>query len=408
MSAMGFNAQSQQLLCSRFTISRQWDRAWRAARDWLEKDPASALAHLTAGQALINLKRHAEAEPHLQKVLAAEPENSTAHRFLAIVQFEQKRYREADESIRQAIALDPEDCHHWYYLALMFYNQGDLPAARKYAGKARALNPCDPDIINLVALSSPPVLGHLQDRPEQLDRRLENFLQALEADPENAVAFNNLGVFYLNQARDTQKAEECFRQALFIDPTLEVARTNLFLALKGRDRLYRGMFAPMDFLCKGFEFMERNWRKNLMVASVLITALLLFGRATLAVMMLWFLLVWPMINVYEALTIGDIRALAGEIGARRGGFWRYHQWPLRVRLALFALVLVIFWTTVALAVIWLPLPALAHGKEWQVRFWLFILCGFLVVLGKLVKHLVRKKLLEYHTRRRSRLFDGVP
>jgi len=54
-----------------------------------------------------------------------------------------------------------------------------------------------------------------------------------------------------------------------------------------------------------------------------------------------------MTKVYEFLTIGDIRARAGEIGSRRGGFLGYRKWSVRVRAAIFAGCLMGFWASVA-------------------------------------------------------------
>ncbi len=61
------------MLILRFSGSGQWDRMLETAREWLAGDPESVRAHMAAGQALLNLKRYAEAESHLRRGLASEP-----------------------------------------------------------------------------------------------------------------------------------------------------------------------------------------------------------------------------------------------------------------------------------------------------------------------------------------------
>jgi len=398
MSVAGFDALSQRLLCSRFIAGRQWDRALAAAQDWLAQDPGNARAHLHAGQALINLKRHTEAENHLRGVLAAQPENDTALRWLSIVQFEQKRYREADESIHQAIALDPRDYHHWYHLAVMCYKQRDLASAKKFGEKAGELNPREPDVLNLLALCEPRDGDHSP-------QRLEQYHQALELNPESPEIHNNIGVYYLNDARDYEKAEAAFRRALFFNPGLRVARTNLFLTLKHRDRVYRCLCAPKDFLLQGFGFMRRRRRQNLLIYILLLPLWFLAIRYVAAGLLLWCLLVWPMVKAYEKLTIGDIRHQAGEIGARRGGFLGYRRWPARVRLGIFAALLLAFWSGVGLGVYRLA-GSTPSDLTWA-GFGLFLLVAMLGLLVYLLKRIIARRRIQYHAWRRGRRFDGL-
>lgn len=335
MSVAESSAPNFRLLISRFSGSGQWDRVLETAREWLAVDPENARAHLAAGQALLNLRRYPEADPHLRRALAGEPGNSVAYRFMSIAHFHANRFKEADEAIQKAISLSPEDHYNWYHLAWMFYRQGDRPAALKYAERARELNPLDSDVMNLLALCTP-------NDEAASGARLRQYRAALELDPENAEVHNNIGAHHLN-AKDYAAAEECFRQALFFDPGLKVARRNLFIAIKHRDRVYRILCAPRDWLIEGFNFFQRARRKNVWMYIALIPVWLISFRFLLGGALLWCLLVWPMVKVYEFLTIGDMRAQAGEIGGRRGGFLGYRKWPVPARLGIFASCLVGFW-----------------------------------------------------------------
>lgn len=332
MSHQGKDIQNHRILLSRFISSRQWDRALETAREWLAAEPENPRAHFAAGQSLINLKRYPEAEPHLAKTLASEPENATAHRFMSIVLFHRQRFKAADEAIQKALSLDPNDAYNWYHLAWMLYKHGRLVLARTYAEKARALAPRDSDIVNLLALCTPK-----NEESNWLRRR--QYEEALALEPENSQVHNNLGVYYLESEKDYAQAEACFRRALFFDPALQVSRANLFITLKHRDTVYRVLCAPRDFICQVLGLA----RRHRLLYFVTLPLWLIAIRFLLGGLALWFLLVWPTLKVYEYLTIGDIRAQAGELGARRGGFLGYRRWPLRTRLAIFILVLVVFW-----------------------------------------------------------------
>jgi len=342
MSGAESNAPNYRMLLSRFSGSGQWERALETAREWLAVDPENARAHMAAGQALLNLKRYAEADPHLRRALAGEPNNSAAHRFMSIAHFHANRFKEADEEVQTAISLSPEDHYNWYHLAWMFYRQGDKASARKYAERARELDPRDADVVNLLALCAP-------SDPASAALRLRQYEEALELDPENAQVHNNIGAYHLNVTRNFELAEAWFRRALFFDPSLKTARRNLFLTIKHRDKVYRILCAPRDWLLQGVGLMRKTRRQSLFVWLLMIPLWVFAFRFVLGGLVLWCLLVWPMMKVYEFLTIGDLGHHAGGVGSRRGGFLGYRKWPVNVRLGIFGVCLVSFWTVVMVA-----------------------------------------------------------
>lgn len=389
MNHPGKEIRNYQILLSRYTSSRQWDRALETAREWLSADPENPRAHFVAGQSLINLKRYPEAETHLAKVLAAEPENALAHRFMSIIHFQQKRFKAANDSIQKALSLDPEDPYNWYRLAWIRYRSGDLGSARKYAEKARELAPRDADIINLLAMCTP-------KNQAGNSLRLQQYQEALELEPENPQVHNNLGVYYLNADKNYAKAEECFRRALFFDPSLNVARSNLFITIKHRDTVYRVLCAPKDFIFQVFALARRNRLLYFLTLPLWLVAVrFLFGGLAL-----WFMLVWPTVKVYEYLTIGDIRARAGELGAKRGGIFGYRRWPLRARLSIFAVLLCLFWGTIA---------ALAFRSAEDVGIFLgfTVAGGLLIVLALWVRVKWKRGFFRYRPRRSSKQIDQL-
>jgi Flp pilus assembly protein TadD len=329
--------ENRDVLIARLVASRQWERLCETAREKLAEDPEDDHAHLLVAQALINLRRHAEAKIHLEKRLAAKPNDDFAHRMMSMVQFAGKEYAAADESIKRAIAIDPQDSNSWYHLAWMCHTQRDVAGGLKWIMKARELAPNDPDILNLYALC----VGNGEERANLLR-------EALALDPENALIINNLGSYYLDNLKDYTRAEQCFRQALAIRPSLKVARQNLFVTIRHRDWIYRTLRAPLDFLLNIRASLwggDRRGPVKLIIGGLI--WFLLF-RFVIGGLVLWFALVWPLLKVYEFLVIGDIRKKAGELGSGSGGFMGIRRWPIGARMTIFGILLLGFWS----AVVW--------------------------------------------------------
>ena len=336
-AAPGTPSQRYSTLLTRFLGGGDWERALETARGWLAEDPESPPAHLGAGQALVNLKRYAQAQPHLAKALAGNPRHGFAHRLASIVHFHGSRFEKADEHIQQALALQPNEGMHWFHLAWMRHQQGALEVAAKHATRALELRPNDADIINLLALCE------RRDAKAQLAQ----YRRALALDPENSLVHNNLGAHYLGVDKDYEAAEQSFRRALTLNPSEKTFQRNLFLALRHRDFFYHVLTLPRTMLA------SLSWRrtKGSVVAKVLLLLLwLTLGRFLLGLLVFWFALVYPLLKAYEFLTLGDIQAQAGIPGARRGGFLGYRRWPFAVRFGIFAALTLLFWGTVVAAV----------------------------------------------------------
>lgn len=73
-------------------------------------------------------------------------------------------------------------------------------------------------------------IGYARDMTADYDEAQKAYARAAELSPDKGAAFNNLGMSYLRQARYAD-AVGAFRKALDREPTLEVARLNLRIAL---------------------------------------------------------------------------------------------------------------------------------------------------------------------------------
>jgi Flp pilus assembly protein TadD len=387
MQDAGAPLPNYSLLFSRYSGSNQWDRAHAVAREWLAADPENPRAAAAAGQALINLGRAPEAETHVRRVLQREPENDFALRLLSIVCFKRGRFQEADDAIHRAISIQPHDAYHWYHLGQMCHSQGDLDSGRRFAARAREIRPRDANIVNLLAMC---------ERPDARDQsaQLRHYQEALELDPENSVIHNNIGVYYLNVEKDYRAAEAAFRRALHFEPARALFRSNLFITLKHRDPVYRILCAPRDFFLR-IAALSRG--KTGLRYLLVLTLWILLGYFLLIGLILWGVFIWPLVKVYERLTVGDIRAKAGEIGARRGGWFGFHRWPVRVRLGLFAAILVGFWGGVIFLVCHAEDPSAARG---------YVVLAFFAYVA-LTNQSKGSRADQVHARRRAKRFRDI-
>lgn len=69
----------------------------------------------------------------------------------------------------------------------------------------------------------------------KLDESIAHCQKALESDPDNASAHNDLGVLYLNEGQ-AEKARTEFQQATILQPTMAMAHANESFALLALDR----------------------------------------------------------------------------------------------------------------------------------------------------------------------------
>jgi tetratricopeptide (TPR) repeat protein len=327
-------------LTQNFAGSGQWDRMVEAARDWVGAEPENPAAHRALAQALVNLGRHAEAEPHIVVVLARRPEDGFAHRLASIIHFGLKRPQKAEEAILKAISLAPRDNLHWHQLALMCYEQGDRINGLKWAEKARELAPNNAATLNLLSLCQPAT-------DEGRARKRSLLSEALALRPNDPNLQNNLGVLLLGAPRDLAGAEACFRRALGAVPTSPLYRRNLFVAIRGRDWVYRALRAPLDGVRKVQSALRPSGRWRFLLLPVLILVWIFAARIFGAILVIWAVFFWPMLKLYEFMVIGDLRKKAGEIGAQRGGFLGYRRWSLRLRLGIVGAVMLVFWAALA-------------------------------------------------------------
>jgi len=213
---------------------------------------------------LIEQGRYAMAEDELRRALVRRPNHGQSHAMLALCLVEQKQYAEASEEAGTAIHLDPEDSYAFYvqafvlrvrnrpaesleairaairldtevayyheFLASLMLRQGAPSAALEAANKGLE---CDPESVECgnARASALRQLG----QPVAAEKA---FTGTLARDPENALTHAWLGWTLLDNGK-FEKAMDRFREALRLDPDLEMAREGVIAALKAERLYYR-------------------------------------------------------------------------------------------------------------------------------------------------------------------------
>ncbi len=106
----------------------------------LVREPRSAQANHLCGRALMELNRHADAEPYLSAAVAADPALAEAHSDLALVKLKAGDYQAAERSCRQAVTAQPKEPRYRLHLAEILESTGrdkealdELLVAQEYA-----------------------------------------------------------------------------------------------------------------------------------------------------------------------------------------------------------------------------------------------------------------------------------
>ncbi len=109
-----------------------------------EIDPTNPKYATGYAAALVQLRRFAEAEPILRRVIAAAPEEYAAHANLALALFELKRYAEALPEYEWAAAAKPDIAATYFFIAAAHDNLGEyeqaVDAYEKFLARADPTN----------------------------------------------------------------------------------------------------------------------------------------------------------------------------------------------------------------------------------------------------------------------------
>ncbi len=206
-SAAGYAGLARAYVLKYLTEGRDphWlELAEPAAETAVEKDEYLAAAAVSAGMTLTALGRLEEAESELRRALVLAPGSVEAHRALGRLMVRLRRFDDAEAAYLRAVELDAEDSWSWDFLGELYFRSRRLEEAEAAFRRSAALRPDSfLPLRNLAAVLQ--VEGRLVEATEVLQ-------QALTLQPD-ATVYSNLGTLFFVRGLYSESAG-AFRKAL--------------------------------------------------------------------------------------------------------------------------------------------------------------------------------------------------
>lgn len=136
----------------------------------------------------------------------------------------------AEHLLTQACELNPDESRYAYVLAIWLFHQGRYAEAEKYYRELIARTPGDA----MLTCS----LGYLRWLQGDIQAASELYQQAITIDEHYDVAYNNLGVLYLEHWQDAEMALELFDKAVSCNGDYAVAHYNLGRAYRAKGQRF--------------------------------------------------------------------------------------------------------------------------------------------------------------------------
>ena len=255
--------------------NKVWKDDFTLWQDTVEKNPEAPRAQMNYGLALMERGNYVEAEQRFRETVRLAPFWDRARINLGIVFAAQGKIKEAQPQYDEAVRLTPDSPDGYYWRGLFRSKQGDLAGAITDLQKAVALahTPLKElqaladnliragrtqearEAIERGAVLDPQTFQSLRARllqgngaesqanrseqyqyflnvglqyygDKEFEKAVEAFRKAIEAGPNEALGYNDLGAA-LNGLERWDEAIPLFEKALTIDPKLEIAKNNL-------------------------------------------------------------------------------------------------------------------------------------------------------------------------------------
>lgn len=216
------------------------NRVWRSEEslwwDDVQKSPHNGRGLMIYGLTQMEEGRYATALDYFTRASEFTPNYPTLEINLGVVNGAMHHDAEAERHFLRAIALAPADDQTHAFYGRWLIERGRAEEGAAQYSLARQLNPARP--LPMPSVTHPSIHPEDQAIDESLacytrgdyEGSIRAAHEALEKNPRSATAYNNIGASLARLGRWAEAAQSD-REALAVDPSLQIARNNLAEAL---------------------------------------------------------------------------------------------------------------------------------------------------------------------------------
>jgi tetratricopeptide (TPR) repeat protein len=214
---------SLYMLAQLYTEQHDFMRALYHFKDLVRRRPESPYIHSNMAYILFKLEDYDGAIKHYQLAVNYGEDNvwtSTVAQTLGTIYYQIKQDLSAASAMFQlANQLDPANQDVLTMLADIYSEQGNLEAAVTVYKTLLLNDPDNPECLTY--------LGYLLWQLDRNDEAVRIYQRAIANDPGNAIAYNNLGVIFLDERDNPAEAIDMFQHALEVKPDYTLACFNV-------------------------------------------------------------------------------------------------------------------------------------------------------------------------------------
>lgn len=214
---------SLYMLAQLYTEQHDYIRALYHFKELARRRPENPYIHSNMAYILFKLEDYDGAIKHYQAAVNHGEDDvwtATVAQTLGTIYYQIRQdFSAAAAMFQLANQLDPANLDVLTMMADIHAEQGNLEAAVTVYKTLLSHNPDDPECLTYV--------GYLLWQLDRNDEAIQAYRKAVDNDPDNAIAYNNMGVIYLDEQDKPDEALALFRQAFAIKPDYTLACFNI-------------------------------------------------------------------------------------------------------------------------------------------------------------------------------------